>query len=162
MLRVIVVAVALGSGSVASAQTYDRDVELRAVRHAGLSRTVGLYVPNSYNADRPAPLIVALHGRFSSAKAFHALSGLAAVAEARGAIVLYPQAVGGFWNDGGYAALQRREEPQDDAGFVAAAIEATAGRYAIDRARIHLVGYDSGASLVYKLACEGRFAGAAA
>ena len=164
MIRAIIalLALALCSGGVAWAQTYDRDVELRAVQRGGLSRAAGVYVPNSYNADRPAPLIVALHGRFSSAKAFHALSGLAAVAEARGAIVLYPQAVGGLWNDGGHAALQRREEPQDDAGFVAAAIEAVAGRYAIDRARIHLVGYDSGAGLVYKLACEGRFAGAAA
>lgn len=162
MIRAIIalLAFALGSGGVA--QAYDRDIELRAVQHAGLFRAAGLYVPASYSAARPAPLIVALHGRFSSAKAFHALSGLAAVAEARGAILLYPQAVGGFWNDGGHAALQRREEPQDDAGFVAAAIEAAANHYEIDRARIYLVGYDSGAGLAYKLACEGRFAGAAA
>lgn len=165
MIRIIVVLLtfALGSVGAARAQGYDRDIELPALTHAGVQRSVGLYVPASHDVSRPAPLIVALHGRFSSAKAFHALSGLAAVAEARGAIVLYPQTVGRFWNDGGDAAL-RREEAQDDAGFVAAAIEAAAGEYAIDRGRIFLVGYDVGGGLAYRLTCEGgvRFAGVAA
>ncbi len=163
MIRVFVLAIALGAGGVAWAQTYDRDVELRALAHAGVQRSVGLYVPASHEPARPAPLIVALHGRFSSAKALHALSGLAAVADRRGAIVIYPQTVGGFWNDGGDAAL-RREAAQDDAGFVAAAIEAVAGQYAIDRARIFLVGYDVGGGLAYRLVCDGgvRFAGVAA
>ncbi|MGH6951330.1 MAG: alpha/beta hydrolase family esterase, partial [Vitreimonas sp.] len=155
MIRAIVTLVAFALGGVAQAQTYDRDIELRALTHAGLSRTAGIYVPTSYNAERPAPLIVALHGRFSSAKAFHALSGLAAVAEARGAIVLYPQTVGGFWSDGGDATI-RREMAQDDTGFVALAIEAAASAYAIDRGRIFLVGYDVGGGLAYRLVCEGN------
>ena len=147
----------------ARAQPYDRDVEMRGLTHAGVQRSLGVYVPASYDAARPAPLIVALHGRFSSAKAFHALSGLAAVAEARGAIVLYPEAAGAFWNDGADFTF-RREEAQDDAGFIAAAIDATAGAYAVDRARIYLVGYDVGGGLAYRLACAGapRFAAVAA
>src|SRR5262245_39008696 len=92
------VTVVLALWGAAQAQSYDRDVEQHTLTHAGVQRSVGLYVPASYRAGAPAPLIVALHGRFSSAKAFHAISGLAAVADARGAILVYPETVGAFWN----------------------------------------------------------------
>ncbi|MGE0664504.1 MAG: PHB depolymerase family esterase [Hyphomonadaceae bacterium] len=147
----------------ALAQTYDRDIELRAILHNGDPRGVGLYVPSSYRAGQPAPLIVALHGRFSSPKAMHAITGLAAVAEARGAIILYPESLNYAWNDGGHALLNRPGEPIDDLGFVATAIEAVADDYAIDRSRIYLTGFDSGGAMAYALACQGaiQYAGVA-
>ncbi|MBP6690658.1 MAG: hypothetical protein KA153_11745, partial [Hyphomonadaceae bacterium] len=74
---------ALFIGSVAHA--YD-DLELNSFQYEGIQRTVGVYVPPSYHSGTPAPLIVALHGRFSSARAFHTLSHLRRVADARGAI----------------------------------------------------------------------------
>jgi polyhydroxybutyrate depolymerase len=126
-----------------------------ALPYAGANRSVGLYVPHSYQRGRPAPLIIALHGRYSSAQAMHATSHLAAVAERRGAIVFYPETVGAYWNDGGYAALQRRETPQDDAGFINAAINAVGQDYPIDRARIYVVGYDTGGAMAYSMACRG-------
>lgn len=146
----------LGIGA-ASAQThlYD-DVQMESLAFAGAQRTYGVYVAPSYNADRPAPLIIALHGRFSSAKAFHALSGLRAVADRRGAVLLYPQTAGAYWNDGGFGVRQRLEEPLDDAGFIAASIAAIEHRYAIDPARVFALGYDSGGEMAYRLACEGR------
>jgi len=146
----------------AEARAFDRDLDMQTIAHAGASRSLGIYVPASHDPARPAPLIVALHGRFSSAKALHAESGLAAVAEARGAILLYPEAAGAFWNDGGHAALGRREPPSDDAGFIEAAIAAVAGAYAVDQSRIYLIGHDVGGSMAYRLACgERRFAGIA-
>ncbi|MBS0386122.1 MAG: dienelactone hydrolase family protein [Proteobacteria bacterium] len=130
-------------------------LDMFALGHGGVNRSVGLYVPQTYRRERPAPLIIALHGRFSSAQAMHAMSHLAAVAERRGAILFYPETVGAYWNDGGFAALQRREPPQDDAGFINAAIDALAQDYAIDRGRIYVVGYDTGGALAYSMACTG-------
>ena len=72
---------ALLIGSVAHA--YD-DLEPNSFQYEGIQRNVGLYVPSTYHRGTPAPLIVALHGRFSSARAFHALSHLRRVADARG------------------------------------------------------------------------------
>jgi polyhydroxybutyrate depolymerase len=155
----------LAFAGAAYAQQPRRHVELQmlAAEHGGQTRSVGLYVPPSYSADRRAPLIIALHGRFSSAQAFHALSHLAQVADARGAILAYPETAGAFWNDGGHAALGRREPAADDAGFITTVIDALAQDYAIDRARVFLVGFDAGGSMAYRMACAGspRLAGVA-
>ncbi len=93
MIKILAAALACAAvcaAGAARAQTspqYD-DVQLHTLQHGGDLRTYGLYVPPTYRSGEPAPLIIALHGRFSSAKAFHALSGLRAVADARGAILL--------------------------------------------------------------------------
>ncbi|MFT3729127.1 MAG: PHB depolymerase family esterase [Terricaulis sp.] len=131
-------------------------LRMMALSVGSVQRSVGLYVPASYRPGQPAPLIIALHGRFSSAQAFHAMSHLRAVADARGAIILYPETVGGFWNDGGYAELARRETPQPDESFIAGVVAALKQDYAIDPARQYLVGYDVGGALAYRMACEGR------
>lgn len=136
--------------------TYARALEMRGYGHEGLQRFVGVYEPSTYRRGTPAPLIVALHGRFSSPQAFHAQSGLAAIAEARGAIVIYPEAAGGFWNDGGHTLLNRRGDPADDLGFITMAIEAATLDYSIDRSRIFVAGFDSGASMAFTLACQSR------
>jgi polyhydroxybutyrate depolymerase len=155
-LRTFAMAIALSAGAAHAQTRYDRDIEMRALLHDGEPRGAGLYLPANYRPDQPAPLIIALHGRFSSPKAFHAISGLAAVAEARGAIVLYPEAIGGVWNDGGHALLNRLLTPADDLGFISSAIEAVNGDHTIDRSRIFVIGYDSGGALAYALACSGR------
>jgi polyhydroxybutyrate depolymerase len=130
-------------------------LDMFALAYGGANRSVGLYVPRSYQPGRPTPLIIALHGRYSSAQAMHAISHLAAVAERRGAILFYPETVGAYWNDGGFAALHRRETPQDDAGFINAAINAIAQDYPIDRQHTYLVGYDTGGAMAYSMACSG-------
>lgn len=159
----IIIAASLVFGAAHAQPRYDAGLDMRAVAVGLDARSLGLYVPSTYRAGQSAPLIVALHGRFSSAQAFHAISGLAAVAEARGAIIVYPEAQGGLWNGGGHTALNRPGPPPDDVAFVGAAIESVAGDYAIDRTHIYVVGYDAGGGLAYALACAGRmrFAGVA-
>jgi len=153
---------AAASGAAKAQHVYARDVAPISISHDDQSRSAGVYVPASYDAARPAPLIVALHGRFSSAKAFHAQSRLAALAEARGAILLYPESAAPYWNDGGFAMLGRRVAEHDDAGLIQAAIVAVSGDYAVDAAQIYLVGYDTGGAMVYRLLCQegARYAGA--
>jgi polyhydroxybutyrate depolymerase len=154
MAAAVLVVLSCGAAFGQEIARYD-DLEVRAIVHEGAPRRVGLYVPSTYNANHPAPLLVALHGRFSSAQAFHALSGLTAVAEARGAIVVYPETIGAFWNDGGHAALHRMEAPAGDEGLIAAVVAAVRAEYAIDAERVFLVGYDTGGGMAYRLACRG-------
>lgn len=137
-------------------RTYDRPLEMRGYQHDGAARFYGVYQPATYQRGRPAPLIVALHGRFSSPQALHAISGLAAVAEARGAIVIYPETLEGVWNDGGHELLNRHGPAADDAGFIRSVIEAATQDFTIDRSQIFVAGYDSGASMAYTLACQGQ------
>lgn len=138
-------------------------LQMMSLQIGGAERSVGLYVPPSYRAGHPAPLIVALHGRFSSAKAFDAISHLRTIADTHGAIILYPETAGDFWNDGGYAQLGRQEVAQPDEAFIAGVIAALKQDYTIDSARQYLVGYDVGGALAYRMACDGRvqFAGVA-
>lgn len=150
-----------GSAHAQERPTYDPSVQFYQLQHAGVARSFGLYVPSTYRPGQPAPLIIALHGRFSSAQAMHAQTGLTAVAEARGAIIAYAEAVE-FWNDGGHQILNRPGEPADDKGFIAAATDIIAANFSLDSARTYLVGYDAGGGLVYTLLCQGgNYAGAA-
>ena len=109
-IAIAVLAMLLAPASVqaqtATQQTgpYDRGLETRGYEHDGEARFVGVYEPSTYHGGQPAPLIVALHGRFSSPQALHAISGLAAVAEERGAIVIYPEALDGVRRWRPYAA----------------------------------------------------------
>ena len=142
---------------------YAPNLTVRAIAHEGAGRSYGLYVGRGVQRGTPAPVIVALHGRFSSAKAMHAISGLHRVADAWGAILIYPETRGAAWNDGGHGPLQRREPPADDAGFIAAALAEVKAEHAVDDARVFLVGYDGGGAMAYSLACRPPFplAGAA-
>mgnify|MGYP000853983478 CR=1 FL=1 len=141
------------------------DLVSRTISFDGGERRFGIYLPSSYSAETAAPLIVVLHGRFSSPKALHALSNLVVLAERRGAILLYPQSRGGFWNDGGFTILRRDrfEQPADDAGFIAHAIDSIAEEYRIDRSRLYLAGFDNGGVMAMSLMCapNAPWAGAA-
>ena len=155
----------VGFSEVASAQderAYD-DLQTYTLKINGVERSLGLYIPRSYSESRKSPLIVALHGRFSSAKALHALSQLQGLAEARGAILMYPEAVGAFWDDGGHSMLSRSEPVHDDASFIVKAVESLSIDYAVDRDRVFLIGYEGGGAMAYRLACQApvRWAGAA-
>lgn len=163
MLKQIAIAVlamllapASAQAQTATQQTgpYDRGLETRGYEHDGEARFVGVYEPSTYHRGQPAPLIVALHGRFSSPQALHAISGLAAVAEERGAIVIYPEALDGVWNDGGHTLLNRPGAPSDDLGFIAEAINTAIADYGIDRSQIYLTGFDAGAAMAYAVACQ--------
>lgn len=143
-----------------SSPRYDPDIQMRQMAHGAEQRRYGLYVPSTYRADQPAPAIVALHGRFSSAKAFHALTGLAAIAEQRGAILIYPEPLSLGWGSGA-PALPGADPVGDDLGYLAA-LQAEVGRtHPLDPARTFLVGYDTGGVMAYRAVCRGpaRWAG---
>lgn len=153
--------VLIGAAAAQPSRQYDPPLQFYQLEHDGLPRAFGLYAPATYQSGQPAPLIIALHGRFSSAQAMHAQTGLAAVAEAHGAIIAYPESTE-FWNDGGHRLLNRPGDPADDIGFIAAAIDVVRANFDIDPSRIYLVGYDGGGSLAYTLLCRGgQYAGAA-
>lgn len=152
---------ALAGPAGAQAPRYDPDVQMRALFHDSERRAYGIYVPSTWRQGTPAPLIVALHGRFSSAKAFHALSGLTAVAEQRGAILVYPEPLTLGWGNG--SPPQPGGDPVgDDLGFLAAVAAEVGKTHAVDPARTFLIGYDTGGAMAYRSVCKGpaRWAGA--
>ncbi len=111
----------------------------------GEQRTYRLSVPARYRPDRPAPLIVNLHGSGSNALQASVYSDLPRAAAARGVLVVTPDAHGGKWQLGPTGS---------DATFLGDLVDDIEARYCIDLARVHLAGMSLGAWKAAITACS--------
>ena len=101
-----------------------------------------IYVPHGYRADRPAPLMVMLHGAGGNAR--HSIPLLQHLAEGAGLILLAPDSRVQTWDVimGGYGP---------DVAYIDHALEQTFGRYHVDPTRIAIGGFSDGASYALSL-----------
>lgn len=106
-----------------------------------LARGGFLYVPSSYTASVPAPLIVALHGSGGRAATW---SSLQEACDARGIVLLAPDSRGRTWDrvNGDFGP---------DVGFIDSALRYTFDRCVIDSGHIALAGFSDGASYALSL-----------
>lgn len=80
--------------------------------------------------------------------------GFDELAQTAGAVLAYPDAVGGSWNDGRANVESTAHQRQiDDMGFLEALIADSVGRDGVDPARIALVGHSNGAMMAGRMAC---------
>ncbi len=108
--------------------------------HGGFS----LYVPEQYEAARPWPVIMALHGGAGNGRDF--LWTWVREAKARGYLVVAPTAIGSTWSD-------------DEASGLLQILDWLAARYHVAPERVLLTGLSDGGTftLVYGLAHPDRF-----
>jgi poly(3-hydroxybutyrate) depolymerase len=131
------------------------------LKPAGEIMPYRLYVPKAYDARRPWPLIVALHGLGANENSFFEEYGklVPKLAEERGYIVAAPL---GYRVDGGYGfslsaapadVLTRRtqEYSEQDVMEVLARVRKS---YSIDENRIYLMGHSMGAIGTWKLGAK--------
>src|SRR5438445_11884944 len=79
----------------------------RTVKVGEQERSYVLHVPKSYDAKKPAPVVVALHGAAMNAEMMQAFTGLDDKADAEGFLVVYPNGTGASkllltWNPVGF------------------------------------------------------------
>jgi len=102
-----------------------------------------LYVPPAYTPDRPAPLLLLLHGGGGAPEDFKSLP-LASLADPAGLILLCPKSRAGTWDLslGGFGP---------DVRFIDTALAGVFRGYNIGRSRIALGGFSNGASYALSL-----------
>ena len=103
----------------------------------GSERDGVVYAPAGYRPDRPAPLVVMLHGAGGSAR--RGLPRLRALADAHGLLLLAVDSRAATWE-----AIAERFAP--DTAFIDAALARVFARYAVDPGRIAAEGFSDGAS----------------
>ena len=126
-------------------------------RVLGIRRSYYVHVP-AVDRTTPLPIVVALHGAFSTGREFERLSGFSALADREGFIVVYPQGIGlgnlfRHWNSG-HCCGRARKMNLDDVGFVLASVEDAARRTPVDRSRLYVTGFSNGGMLAYRIAAE--------
>ena len=133
--------------------------EYHELVHKGFTRLWYEYVPRSLDGcDEPVPLVVCMHGRGGNAETFLDISGMTAVAEERGFIVVFPQASmyqqkppRGLRNVLLWSA-NRCEPDMDNVGFIRAMVADISARRRIDAGRIFCCGQSSGGRMSVELA----------
>ena len=133
----------------------------------GTARSYRLHVPAGYQPDRDYPLVVVLHGAFSTAREMEEQTGWSALADREGFLVAYPEGWGilgllQHWN-AGHCCGRAVDENQDDVGFVVEVVADASRRAKVDAARVYVTGFSNGGMLTYRLIAErtGLFAAAA-
>jgi polyhydroxybutyrate depolymerase len=150
-MRVYLVIAALALMTIGvSGQTTDEMIR-GELTHAGFDRTYHAYVPASYSEGEP--VVIAYHPYASSGLAMATLTGLNDLADERGFMVVYPNSVGHFWDDGRIeAGIPPIIESPDDIGFTLTLLDELAATY--NPGPVYLTGTDSGGAMAYRVACE--------
>lgn len=142
----------------ATASSYELSESLN-LRTGSYRRRFLLHVPPETPSSSAMPLVVVLHGAFSTARDMEACTGWSDLADREGLVVLYPDGIGllGYlqhWN-AGHCCGRAAQENWDDTAFLDAAIDGVCASMNIDPSRIYMVGLSNGGMLAYRYAAEG-------
>jgi len=135
--------------------TYEHKLNIRVL---GFRRSYLIHIPKGYNGTKALPLVVALHGGYSTAQKMEEETGLSDLADREGFLVLYPNGITLFgwlqhWN-AGHCCGKAMQDGIDDFGFVCRVIDQTREHLKVDPARIYMVGYSNGGMLAYLFAAQ--------
>lgn len=118
----------------------------------GDQRSYLVHVPETRAAKGDMPLLLVLHGGFSTAERMKTVTGFDEVADRYGFIVAYLQGRGRNWKDG--RSPQHFTSRNIDIPYVKAVIEALTQSHPVDTSRIYATGFSNGSIMSQRLACE--------
>jgi polyhydroxybutyrate depolymerase len=119
-------------------------------------RTAYLHVPETYDPSVGAMLVFGFHALGRSAQLAKAVSGMDALSDSRGFLMVNPE---GLLGSGADSDLQAWNAgiccgEHDDKAFVRAMIESMSKDFCIDPKRVYSTGMSMGGMFSYRLACE--------
>lgn len=107
-----------------------------------------MYVPSGYEASTAHPLLLNLHGSGSNPEQQMEISEMAPQADARGYIVVAPQARNGYWNVPVAPLLP------DDVQFIHDVLDTVDEILCIELAEVYATGFSGGGRMVSQLGCD--------
>ncbi|MGB5695800.1 MAG: PHB depolymerase family esterase [Polyangiales bacterium] len=135
-----------------------RESKSYVFKHEGILRDVGVFDPRTRADEGPSrPMVLVLHGGLGDdddtvALTFGKLNELAVGDDF---LVVYPQGIGGHWNDGRnvdrYVAQRERV---NDVGFLTTLIDDLVEKRNVDPEAVFFVGVSDGAMMTHRFACE--------
>ena len=132
---------------------------------ASSERPATLILPRQYQADKPVPLVLGLHGLGSSPIVVDQLFGLSRNQNKLGYALILAQALPrpsdnkAAWN--ATPECCREEAPVDDSGYLQGLVKEAISKASIDPDKIYIAGHSNGGFMAYRLACDtnGMFKG---
>lgn len=137
---------------IAATCSYSQQTINGSITHGGVQRTYILYVPATYSAANPAPLVFNFHGYTSNANAQIFYGEFRAIADTAGFLLVVPQGTidgngNTYWNAGWLGST-------DDVGFTSALIDSIAADYNVNQDKVYSTGMSNGGYMSYYLACN--------
>lgn len=143
----------------------------KTINHGGTDRQYLEYVPSSYNASTPAPVLFVLHGLGDDMSNMFNASGFRSIANQHGWIVVTPQAleanvsllgqsvnIGTAWNSGVSASFLGSNiiinDGVDDSGLMMAILDDLISNYNVDQSKVYVTGFSMGGFMANRLAIE--------
>ena len=126
-------------------------------KYEGMVRDVGVFDSRKTSTSGLRPLVIVLHGGLGDDDDTVTLSfgKLNDLAVEDGFLVVYPQGVGGHWNDGrDVQAFVAQRERVNDVGFLAALIDELVEKRSVEPEAVFIVGVSDGAMMAHRFACE--------
>ena len=148
-----------GNGSSYQGSPYGTGNYQRYLNFGGRRRFYIIHVPSVYNKDVATPLVLNFHGGGGKPDQQRRDSGMDAVSDTGGFIVVYPAGTGQkqdrsfSWNSGigdNYA----NKNNIDDVGFTQALLDDIEKFFHIDQKRIYATGFSNGGFMCYRLAAQ--------
>src|SRR5260370_6462654 len=118
----------------------------------GLMRTYVAHLPIAYTPGRAYPLVLAFHGRGTTASWMARRTHLNSVADEHHFLVVYPDGYQEQWGDGRGITPSERDGV-DDGAFIATLIETLRTQLPIDARRIYATGISNGCVFTFRPGC---------
>jgi polyhydroxybutyrate depolymerase len=123
----------------------------------GMRRTYHLHLPSTSDPE-PRPLVIALHGAFSTARQMESETQLSRLADRKNFIIAYPNGMGLFgklqhWN-AGHCCGKAAKDNLNDLAFIDSVIADIVAAHPVDTNRIYIIGFSNGGMMAQRYVAE--------
>ena len=143
-----VVAILLLAGAPAHA-AFPTGNSTQTLESGGRMRSYLVHVPASYDGSTAVPLVLDFHGLGSNAVQQRAISGMVAISDREGFLLVHPDGIDNAWNAGMCCSTAT-----DDVEFVRALVATVSSQANVEASRVYATGLSNGGAMTQRLACD--------